>query len=189
MLVSRFIPASLRTIPLSIAHFSTASVAYASRSELLAKRVAEERLKQDKLNALKPVRPANAYAFFVKTYRGKTLAEAGEAWKKLPKTERAPFEEMAETNKKEVMEKFPSAPKRPQAKFIKFSSAQFKSLDPDLLFAEKSKVISEKWKLLSELEKNKYAPTEHDWDAWRTNYKAWEDSRLELYYQSKANPK
>ena len=119
-------------------------------------------------------KPQSAYMYFCKSARETVKKEnpdlkpkdvmkaLGEKWRSLPTDERKPFEDLAENDKKRYRDQLPPKPvvvRKNVSAYIHFSNSVRKPLreaNNGITLGELSRLISSKWKELTEEEKEEF---------------------------------
>jgi len=165
------------------------------------KKKTKGKAKKEKGDEIK--KPLSAYMYFTKEKRPEVKKESpkrsfaeigrilGERWKKLTTEEKAPYEKLRAEDKQRYDEakgnggggrgkkrKKGGGPKRPLSAYMFFAKDQrpvVASENPGADFGELGKILGERWKSLSEEDKEQYArQNTEDKERYKQEYKQWE---------------
>lgn len=154
--------------------------------QLKLKRKAEEAEKKTMSKAFKPYRKITGLNVFIKEKvgQGATIATVGKEWSYLTEYEKADYQEKADALNVENIKIWKPKPTPPTNKYAAFVKERWVKDGRD--FAEVSKELAAEWKLLPDLEKEAYAPSGAEKEAYAKELEAWKAERLELYKAKQA---
>lgn len=153
---------------------------------LVAQRKAEVAEKKLEEKALKPYRKMTALNAYIKenTGNGTTLAEVGKLWNTLTDSQKAEFQSKADAANAANLKIWKPAPSAPPNRYALFVKQNW--IYDERTFREVSKHLASVWKTLPESEKEAFAPTKQDLEAFKRTYQAWKDERIKLWKEKVA---
>lgn len=149
--------------------------------DLVLKRKAEASEKKLISKALKPYRKITGLNVFIKERvgNGATIATIGKEWSYLTEAEKADFQTKADALNEENLKIWKPKPTPPANMYAAFVKEHWVNDGRD--FGEVSKELASKWKEMSTLEKEAYAPSQSEKDAYAKELEQWKENRIKLY--------
>lgn len=154
---------------------------------LAVKRKAEAAEKKFIAKALKPYRKITGLNVFIKERvgNGATIATIGKEWSYLTEAEKADFQTKADAINVENLKIWKPKPTPPANMYAAFVKENWVNDGRD--FGEVSKELSAQWKQMTSEQKNAYAPSASDKEAYSKALEQWKENRIKLYKEKSAS--